>query len=150
MPAGCLRSSTDNTSSLKTIHLKSATNGRVNNVAARRHLHQWLSSSGGIHWHTVIFNCLCVLVAVISVHDALLVVVNHEVIGTMEQNPAGRWLLAIQGGEVWLFVFVKLAMTALVCVLLIGLYEHWRRGGLLVVAGVASFQTLLLCYLTLL
>ena len=91
---------------------------------------------------------LCILIAAISVHDALLVVVNHDEIGDMEQNPMGCWLLALNGGEVGLFVLVKLATTALACVLLIDLYERWQRGGLMVVAGVAGVQTVLLGYLT--
>ncbi len=46
----------------------------------------------------VVFSLLCVVVAAVSVHDALLVVVNHEIIGQAEQNPVGRWLLEMQGG----------------------------------------------------
>ncbi len=108
----------------------------------------WLAALGSFRWQPVAFGSLCVLVAAISVHDALLVVVNHDVIGDVEQNPMGCWLLTLNGGEVGLFVVVKLATTALVCVLLIDLYECWRRGGLMVVAGVAGFQTVLLGYLT--
>lgn len=107
-----------------------------------------LPSADGDRRNAVVFCLLCVLVATVSVHDALLVVVNHEVIGEMEQNPVGLWLLELQGGEVWLFVLVKLATTSLVCTLLVAMYEYWRRGGMLAVAGVASFQTLLLGYLT--
>lgn len=108
----------------------------------------WMTALGCSRWRAVPFGLLCGLVAAISVYDALLVIVNHEVIVEMEQNPIGRWLLALHSGEVGLFVLVKLAMTALVCTLLLELYERWRRGGLMVVAGVASFQTMLLVYLT--
>ena len=108
----------------------------------------WPTTFGRIRWHSVVFGFLCILIAAISVHDALLVVVNHDEIGDMEQNPMGCWLLALNGGEVGLFVLVKLATTALACVLLIDLYERWQRGGLMVVAGVAGVQTVLLGYLT--
>ena len=80
----------------------------------------------------------------------MLIVANHQVIGEMEQNPVGRWLLSLQDGHVWLFVFVKLASTALVCTLLLTLWERWWRGGLAAAVGVASFQSALLGYLTLL
>ncbi len=43
---------------------------------------------------------------------------------------------------------MKLATTALVCTLLVALYEHWRRGGLVTAAALAGFQTLLLGYLS--
>lgn len=123
-------------------------NGLLSNSISASCVGRLSTAFGLASWHAIAFGFLCVVVAVISVHDALLVVVNYEVIGSMEQNPAGRWLLALQGGEVWLFVVVKLAMTALVCALLVDLYEYWKRGGLMVVAGVAGFQSMLLCYLT--
>ena len=58
-------------------------------------------------------------------HDAVLVVVHHEVIERFEQNPLGRWLIQCGGGEVWLSVFVKFAGTAAVCAVLVRLY-HYR------------------------
>ena len=57
-------------------------------------------------------------------HDALLVVVHHEVIDYTEQNPLGRWLLQHGGGDVWLFVCVKFAGTAVVCAVLVILYRY--------------------------
>ena len=98
---------------------------------------------------TLIFGVCCLVVAVVSVHDAALVALNHEVIGDFERNPVGRWLLELQGGEVWLFIFVKLAATALVCAVLITVYQHCRRYGLVTAAALASFQLMLLCYLSL-
>ena len=95
----------------------------------------------------LVFVACCVWIAVISVHDAVLVVVNHDVIEQYERNPVGRWLLERHGGEVWLFVMVKLAGTAAVCVVLVSLYRYRRALAMPVAAVLAGFQLLLLCYL---
>ncbi len=90
----------------------------------------------------------CLLIAFVSVHDAALIVTNHEVIYEMEQNPIGVWLLDLQDGQVWLFVTVKLICTALVCAVLITLYKHQRRMAMTVAASLVCFQLSLLCYLS--
>lgn len=98
---------------------------------------------------SLLFWLSCMIVAMVSVHDAALVVLNNEVIGEFERNPVGKWLLDLQGGEVWLFVFVKLAATALVCAVLITVFQHRRGYGLITAVALASFQLSLLGYLTL-
>lgn len=90
----------------------------------------------------------CLFVAAVSVHDAMLVVLNANVIGDVEQNPVGRWLIELQGGEVWLFVSLKLAGTAIVCAVLVTLYEYRTHLALAASTGVAAFQAGLLWYLT--
>lgn len=90
----------------------------------------------------------CLLVAVVSVHDATLVILHEEVIADFERNPIGRVLLELQGGQVWLFVVVKLAGTAIVCATLIMLYEYHRRIALASAVGVTVFQLTLFVYLT--
>jgi hypothetical protein len=95
-----------------------------------------------------IFSLCCLFVAAVSVHDAVLVVVNHELISEVEQNPVGKWLLDVQGGEVWLFVFLKFAGTALVCAVLVTIYQCSQRFGMITVIPLATFQMLLLSYLT--
>ena len=93
------------------------------------------------------FTTCCVCIAAISVHDAVLVLVHYEVIGDCEQNPLGRWLIQLHGGDVWLFVLMKFAGTALACALLVKLYQHRSGVGVTVAAAVACFQLLLLLYL---
>jgi hypothetical protein len=95
-----------------------------------------------------IFSLCCLFVAAVSVHDAVLIVVNHEVISEVEQNPVGKWLLDVQGGEVWLFVFLKFAGTALVCAVLVTIFQRSQRLGMITVIPLATFQMLLLLYLT--
>jgi hypothetical protein len=94
-----------------------------------------------------VFSLCCLFVAAVSVHDAVLVVVNHEIISEVEQNPVGKWLLDVQGGEVWLFVFLKLAGTALVCAVLVTIYQRSPRFAMITVIPLATFQMLLLSYL---
>ena len=95
----------------------------------------------------LIFVACCVWIAAISVHDAVLVVIHHEVIDQYEQNPLGRWLIQWHGGDVWLFVLVKFAGTALVCAVLVRLYQHRSSVAVTVAATIAGFQLLLLLYL---
>jgi hypothetical protein len=93
------------------------------------------------------FAPLLLFIAAVSVHDVALVVLNHEVILEFEQNPVGRWLIEANGGAVWTFVAVKLLFTAVVCSLLVSLFERCRRKGFAVAGGLAFFQGLLLLYL---
>lgn len=90
----------------------------------------------------------CLFVAAVSVHDAMLVILNANVIGEVERNPVGRWLIEMQGGEVWLFVLSKLVGTAIVCAVLVTLYEFRAHLALAASSGVAAFQAGLLWYLT--
>ena len=100
------------------------------------------------HTRTIlIFTACCVWISAVSLHDAVLVIVHHEVITQLEQNPLGRWLLHWHGGDVWLFVSVKFAGTALVCAVLVKLYQHHAVVAVTVAAAVAGFQLLLLLYL---
>ena len=99
------------------------------------------------HVKPVVFALCCVGIALISVHDAMLVVVHHETISELERNPIGKWLLDIQQGEVWLFVLVKLAGTAVVCTVLVSLYQRCRKLALPIALSLTTFQSLLLVYL---
>ena len=96
----------------------------------------------------ILLAACCLLVAAISVHDAMLVVLNAGVMGEVERNPVGRWLIEVRGGDVWLFVSLKLVGTAVVCATLVTLYEFRTRLALAAGSGVAAFQLVLLWYLT--
>ena len=61
------------------------------------------------HRTLLTFLLCCIAITAVSVHDAVLVVLHEEVISEFEQNPLGCWLIRLQGGEVWLFVWTKLA-----------------------------------------
>lgn len=96
----------------------------------------------------VIFGACCLVVMVVSVYDAMLVVLHRDLINKFEQNPIGRWFMDMQAGDVWLFVSAKLIGTALVCALLVMLYEYRVRLAVPVSGGLACFQLALLWYLT--
>lgn len=91
----------------------------------------------------------CTLIASVSIHDAMLIVVHHESILADERNPVGRWLLEIQGGDIWLFVLVKLLGTSAACALLIRLFEVRPQMALIAAGAVTCFQLGLLGYLSL-
>jgi hypothetical protein len=96
---------------------------------------------------TTLFAALWLLIVVISVHDGLLVVANRTSMAAAEQNPVGRWLIELSGGDIWLLLAAKGAGTICTSTLLLLLY--WSRGplGLAACAGVAAFQVGLLVYL---
>jgi hypothetical protein len=93
------------------------------------------------------FTVCCLWIAFVSAHDAVLVVVHHQVIELDEQNPLGRWLIQRHDGEVWLFVGLKFAGAAAVCAVLVMLYQSRVLLATTVAAAVAGFQLLLLVYL---
>jgi hypothetical protein len=95
------------------------------------------------------FGCMTWMIAAVSVHDAMLVVINQDVIAQVERNPIGRWLIAQQGGEVGLFLLAKLCGTALVCAVLITLYQRRRGMALSIAAALTCFQLGLLLFLSL-
>jgi hypothetical protein len=97
----------------------------------------------------LVFSVLVLFIAAVSVHDAMLVVLNEGVIAHFERNPLGRWLIELGGGEVWLFVLVKLAGTSIACAALVAIYPRWRRGAVAAAATIAAFQLGLLLYLSL-
>ncbi len=90
---------------------------------------------------------LILFIAGVSVHDAVLLIQNQEVIGQFERNPMGQWLLALGNNEVWLFVSVKLLGTAIVCTSIVALCDYSRKLGYMTAVGLATFQASLLFYL---
>ena len=97
----------------------------------------------------IVFGSLVLFIMAVSVHDAVLVALNEDVIVHMERNPVGRWLIAQGSGEIWLFLAVKLVGTAIVGAVLLALHRSWRQAPLAVAAGLACFQLGLLLYLSL-
>ena len=82
-----------------------------------------------------------------SVVDAYLLYYCRDVIGDHELNPAGRVLLAIGGGRVWLFVLLKFMGTTLACMCLMIIYRRNPSLGLTIAMVMACFQLGLLIFL---
>jgi hypothetical protein len=87
------------------------------------------------------------LIIGISVHDGYLVLLYRWSIGSFEQNPLGRLLLAAGGGDIWLLLIVKALGTA--CVSSILLLIYWSRPflGCTICFAIAALQLLLLLFL---
>jgi hypothetical protein len=94
------------------------------------------------------FCAAVIFIAAVSVHDALLVAVNAEVIADVELNPLGRGLLALCG-DVWLLIAAKLMGTSVACAALVALYHQWRPASLAAAGAISCFQFVLLLYLSL-
>lgn len=93
------------------------------------------------------FAALCCFIGIVSVHDAYLLLHNRQDILEYEKNPVGRWLIEVGGGDVMLFIAVKLTTTAAVCSFLISRYRRRPQQTHFVATGVAAFQLGLLLYL---
>lgn len=94
------------------------------------------------------YNLVIGFIAAVSVYDAALVIWCANVIAFTEQNPVGRYLIAINGGDPTLFVLLKLAGTTLTVLALRQLFRQFRHLAVPVATGVASVQMSLLLYLS--
>jgi len=94
------------------------------------------------------YNATVGFIAFVSIYDAALVVLCSNVIAATEQNPVGRYLIAINGDDPSLFVLLKLIGTALTVVVLLELFQKLRHLAVPVATGVASAQMSLLLYLS--
>ena len=92
--------------------------------------------------------CSLIAIAAISVHDAMLLALSDQVIHETEQNPIGRWLITLGGGEVWLFIAIKLAGTTTACTAIAAMFTRWPKQSLTIASSVACFQGALLVYLS--
>ena len=72
----------------------------------------------------------------------------EEVILHMEQNPVGVWLLQLDKGNVWPFIYFKLAGTVVVCSVLLAMWRFRYRHLFPVTASLTWWQIGLLLYLT--
>lgn len=101
-----------------------------------------------LYLQQAVFPICCIVILSVSVHDTLLIITNHEVIGQVEQNPVGVWLLDLQDGSIWLFVAVKLIATSLVVAIIVSIRRKHRKLGTVVACALAVFQIVLLIYLS--
>ena len=88
-------------------------------------------------------------IGMVSAFDTYLIDRFGDVLVTLEENPVGMFLINLNGGNVSVFIRLKLAGTVLVMSVLAGLYFYHRRWSFPVTASVAAFQFGLLFYLVL-
>jgi hypothetical protein len=96
----------------------------------------------------LVFWALFTLIGAVAAYDVYLSIKMRDVLHIVEENPLGRWLIALDGGDVALFMTIKMAGILVVLVSLQTLFRHHRRAGMTVVVALASFQIWLFGYLT--
>jgi hypothetical protein len=104
-----------------------------------------LSSSISRKW--LVFPCLWLFIGLVSAFDTYLTVKFQEHLVYHEVNPLARMLLQHNGWEPSLLIGSKFLGSVIVLGALTVLHFQNRRVGLMVTAGLASFQLWLLGYL---
>jgi hypothetical protein len=95
------------------------------------------------------FPTLWLFIGIVSAIDCFLLYRFRHLIQEVEENPVGRYLIEIDGGNVTVFLLTKLAGTVVVMTVLAGLYVYCRRWSLAITGSIASFQLSLLVYVAL-
>jgi len=95
----------------------------------------------------VLFRLVWLFIIAVSMYDAYLVLQLRDVIHTTERNPLGLALLELAGGDVWLFLLVKVAGTIVACTLLLILFKVDWKLGLAIASIMAVLQFALLLFL---
>jgi hypothetical protein len=96
-----------------------------------------------------LFAALWLFVIFVSVFDGYLVVRFRHELHKTELNPLGRWLIQLNGGQVWLLLATKFAGTVAAAALVLLIYGRWPRLGITIASVVASLQLCLLLFLVL-
>lgn len=94
-----------------------------------------------------VFYFLWALIGLVSSIDAYLTIKYQDSIFLLEENPVGKWLLEVEGGDPSLFVGVKFLGTICVLGTLSALYRWNPRMAYTLATSLSAFQTGLLCYL---
>jgi hypothetical protein len=93
------------------------------------------------------FPALWFFVGMVSAIDTRLIKRFSGVLSSLEENPVGRFLIELDNGNVAVFIRMKVAGTALVLSVLVGLYIYRRRWSFPITASIAAYQFGLLLYL---
>ena len=97
---------------------------------------------------TVIMAGLWLFIGLIAAYDVYLAIKYQEILRFTEMNPVGQWLLALDGGNVAIFMGCKVVGTMLVLGILQLMYFVRRRLALFVASILAALQAALGLYLT--
>jgi len=82
-----------------------------------------------------------------SAHDGYLLIANRQTMWVAELNPVGKWLIQLNGGDIWLLLAMKTMGTVMAAAVLLVLYWTRPRVGWIACAAVAAFQLALLLFL---
>ena len=95
------------------------------------------------------FPALWLFIGLVSAIDTFLILRFRGVIWQLERNPIGRYLIALDDGNVTVFIRAKAAGTVVVMSVLVGLYVYRRHWSLPITGSIAAFQFTLLMYVAL-
>lgn len=93
------------------------------------------------------FYLMWLFIVFVSAHDGCLVFANRVSMSLVEQNPLGRWLIRVWGGDIWLLLTLKAVGTVCGASLLLLLHSLRLRLAWTACAAVAVIQLGLLVYL---
>lgn len=96
----------------------------------------------------VIFWALWLFIGLVSSYDNYLIVLYQEQMPQQEENPVCRWIMETDNWNVSRCVGIKMLGTIFSLGVMVVLHQFWRRISWVVVISIASFQFLLLLYLT--
>lgn len=91
---------------------------------------------------------LMFIIVSVSIYDSYWTFKTADVILEYEKNPIGVMLIKADGGDVALFMTLKMIGTMLVILIIPLLYFFKKKMGLIVASFIASFQVMLFFYLT--
>ena len=97
-------------------------------------------------WQTGCLAAMLAIITFVSCYDVYWSFKTAEILYQTEQNPIGMWLISLDGGDVSLFMTVKMVGTMLVILSIPALYCYRRKWGLTCAAGLTVFQCLLMVY----
>ena len=91
------------------------------------------------------FHLYCITIATISALDIYWLSKYRS--GITEQNPLGKYLIALDGGDISLFILFKILGTFAVIGILYILWSYKSRYGIVVAISITIAQCILLFYL---
>jgi hypothetical protein len=100
-----------------------------------------------VRFGLIIICLVSAIIAAVSIYDVYWSFKNQEVLWEFEENPVGSWLIAKDGGDVALFMTVKMISTMFVVAAVPILYRFRAYWGMAVGVSLATFQSGLFVYL---
>ena len=103
----------------------------------------WLSARKKL---VILWSCVA-LITMVSMYDVYWTFKVQEVIIHTEENPIGLWLINADGGDIALFMTVKMLGTMCVILAIPAIYFYRNNWGMVCAVSVATFQAFLFAYL---
>ena len=73
------------------------------------------------------FALLVMVIVAVGAYDVYLSIKHQNTLFEMEENPIGRWLIALDGGDVALFMTLKMIGISLVVWALMAMFRYRRH-----------------------